>query len=86
MEWIEKQRDQLWKGLVSFLQCLMCKSFLLFWRLRLGSLLCFLSLLGLDIFFDLLEPLFLLFFPFLFQFLLTFFVLIIYFSQFGILS
>ena len=81
-----KQRDQLYRRLVSFLQCLLCKSFLLLWWLRLGSLLCFLSLLGLDILFHLLELFFLLFLPFLFQFLLTFFVLIIYFSQFGILS
>ena len=46
----------------------------------------FLILLRLGILFDLLKLFFLLFLSLLFQFFLTLLVLIIYFSQFGILS
>ena len=60
------------------------KDFLLLWRRNLG---CFIGLFRwLDILSELLELFFLLFFSFLFQFLLTLFVLVIYLSQFSLLS
>ena len=71
------------RGHWSLCNALTCKSFLLFWWLNPGR---FIRHFRCDILFDLFELQFLLFLPFLFQFLLTLFVLIIYFSQFGILS
>ena len=76
----EKKETKLQKRICSclFLRRLNGRSFL--------RSLCFLSLLRLGILFELFELFLLLFFPFLFQFLLTFLVLIIYLSQVDILS
>ena len=56
------------------------------WRRSLFWLLSTLWLWRLRVLSNLLEPVFLLFLAFLLQFLLTLFVLIVYFGQFGILS
>jgi len=79
--WSLKSEETSHPALISFLQ--LQKSFLLLWWLSLG---CFISLFRFDVLLDLLELFFLLFLAFLCQFLLTLFVLVIYFSQFGILS
>ena len=82
----------------SLFPCSVLQGLLLLCRLNRGSflrhlrhsyrwcLLCYFSILGLGVLLDLLELFFLLFLALLLQFLLTFFVLIVYFSQFGILS
>ena len=59
------------------------KNFLLFRRWNLG---CFIGFLRNGVLLDLLELFLLFFLPFLFQFFLTLFVLIVYLGQFDILS